>query len=104
MKIITVDEYKNITSSKNGVFVFLNTNSCPLCTDYLEVLNEKNLDGWTIVKIKDDEMKWALVNETIIGTPQTRIYLDNMVVYEKGGIFYTKQYNDIREKLKEFRL
>ena len=104
MKIINVDEYKNIQDPKYGVFVFLNTNSCPLCNDYLEVLNQKNLSGWTIVKIKDDEMKWALVKETIMGTPQTRIYFDDMVVYQKGGIFYTKQYKEIREKLKEFEL
>jgi hypothetical protein len=104
MKIINVDEYKNITSSKNGVFVFLNVSGCPLCNDYLEILNQKNLSGWTIVKIKDDEMKWALVKETIIGTPQTRIYYDNMVVWEKGGIFYTKQYKEVIAKLKEFEL
>ena len=104
MNILNLSDFRNIEAPKNGVYVFLNTNSCPLCTDYLEILNTKNLTGWNIVKITDNEKDWIFKHEVVIGTPTTRIYLDDIVVHEKRGILYTTQYDEVIHKLGVFGL
>lgn len=103
-KVIGLQEFKNLGKDIQGVFAFLNTNACPFCSDYMEVLNNHDTSEWTIIKIKKEDEEWFFKNEFIHATPVTRVYYKGKVVLDKKGLLYKKQYEDITTFVKEMEI
>lgn len=87
------EELKN----KNGVFAFLEMETCFTCNEYLKELKSYNTGMWTIIVI-DKEVRKEFEKENLT-IPLTRIYKDNKIVHEIGGILYSTQINKIFNKI-----
>ena len=107
MKVITKSDFLSI-HKKRGIFAFLNGESCKLCEKYMkEISNFKSSPFYSLLQIillRDDDRHWMVVENQVLSTPCTRIYVDNMYVYQKGGVLFSTQINEFESKIKEWDL
>jgi len=100
VNIITRADFEKLQKPLNGVFGFTFGEGCGLCNIYYEKLKEQGCD-WTIVDLGFDDEKWAFTEMLITGFPSTKIIIDDMTVYNKGGVLFSKQIKEANLKYKE---
>lgn len=93
--------YKNFDPiNQNGVFCFLNMESCFACSEYMKELAQYDTKNWTMVILGDDDSEDF--KSKGFTTPLTRIYVAGRIEHEVGGILYSSQVRDIYNKLASF--
>lgn len=98
MKIITLKEY-SWKKNKNGLFVFTLRNSCGLCSRAVsEISNYDNLDSNfpEIIEVAC-ETEDELFEIDLMIVPVFRLYKNDQIIWQKGGILYDKQIKEMLE-------
>lgn len=107
MKVITKSDFIKIRSKK-GLFSFLNGESCKLCEKYMkEISNFKETlfyNHLQVILLRDEDKHWMFVENQVVSTPCTRIYVEDKYVFQKGGILFSTQIEEFNRKIKEWNL
>ena len=105
MMVITRGEFDRIII-KRGLFAFLNGESCKLCDRYMVSLKDfkdtKFYRNLSILLLRDDDRQWLFVDQQVLSTPLTRLYVDGLPVFQKGGILFDSQIKEFEKKLLEY--
>lgn len=96
MNVITRKQFENI-DPLNGIFVFLNGESCRLCDGFLGKLKGYNTKDWTAVLLSNDDMNHMATKHLVIKVPISRRYVDGLMVKEIHGVLFQKQIRELRE-------
>ena len=93
MKTMSSEEFH--MESKKGKFIFI-VNGCFLCKEYMKELqkNKINTSNWYLINCDEDE-DYYINHEFLDSMPNTRIYKDNVIMWEKGGVLYKKQLKEL---------
>lgn len=85
---INSDEFHHM--EKTGNFVFT-SNDCFLCREYMRELKKNNVDtsSWYLVNVSDDIEFYSW--HYLASMPVTRVYKENVIMHEQGGVLYRKQ-------------
>jgi hypothetical protein len=96
METIVYENFKSIPN-KTGIFALLNIESCFACNEYMKEIKQYNKNHWTIVALSDEDGD-DLFEETGLKPPITRIYVNDRIEYEVGGVLYHKQIKDLFDR------
>lgn len=88
--VVTYSTYASM-DDKNGVFAFLDLDTCFVCTEYLKELQKYDKSEWTIVACPQTILE--------LRTPTTIIFNNNKEVYRREGVLYSTQMREIYEIL-----
>ena len=102
METILYSNFVNIPN-KHGIYALLNIESCFACNEYMKEIKQYNKNHWTIVALSDEDGE-ELFTETKLKPPITRIYVNNRVEYEIGGVLFHTQIRELFNKAAEFQL
>lgn len=94
MKTMNVTEFEK-HRPLNGVYVFSLPSECPLCPVYIKSLANKNTYDWTVVECKPEDKEWAVKKMLIHGFPSTKVYVDDMCVYDREGVLFDVQLREL---------
>lgn len=86
---LSKDEFINM--KKNGVFVF-HSFSCWTCSSHIDNLKERLGHFYTIEYEMDVDYFESI---DVLSTPTTIVYKDNIPVYQKSGMLFESQINDM---------
>lgn len=80
---------------KNGNYVFI-VKDCWLCREYLRELRRQRIDtrDWYLIDCAQDE-DYYMDFHYLKDMPTTRVYKNNVIMYEKSGVLYEKQLNEM---------
>ncbi len=101
MNIIKRKEFEELPRPLTGIYGFTFGEGCGLCNSYYEELQKHGCD-WTIVDLELDDQEWAFTKLLITGFPCTKVYIDDIVVYNKGGVLYSTQIRKAKETYEKF--
>jgi len=85
MKELTVEEYKQ---PKNGIYVYFKP-ECQMCKNYFDNLENTDTSQWFKVDCSQDED--FFISDGLEGMPHTRYYINDTVVWDKGGALFQFQ-------------
>lgn len=85
-------------NNKNGVYIFY-IDECIVCDEYLQALRESNINTkkWYLVNCDEDE-EYYMDKHMLKDMPTTRLYKDNVIMWERSGILYDVQINEMLGK------
>ena len=83
------------TEEKNGKFIFI-VKGCFLCSEYMKELKKHRVDtsDWYLITCDEDE-DYYYRHQYLDKMPNTRIYKNNFVMWEQGGVLYKKQLQEL---------
>lgn len=87
-----------VSTNKNGIFLF-HTNSCSICKKQVEQF-PWNVKHFYLIDC-DEDVNYYIEEEGLDDMPCTRIYKDNVVVWEKHGLFQRLQFEELNENYNE---
>lgn len=102
MEQISREQFEN-EAPLNGVFVFSMHEECPLCEEYLKILEHYDTSGWKEVVLKPEDKEWVVKELVIHGFPATRFYVDGLCTFDRGGILYSTQLKKLRKQQRDFK-
>ena len=93
-----MDKFKE---EKHGIYVFL-IKDCWVCNDYIKELEQNFPKSETWNSIDCDEDLTYIVDELKLDDiPMTRLYDKGVMVWEKSGILYSTQRDELYNKISE---
>jgi hypothetical protein len=102
METLVYSNFKEL-KGKNGIYAILDLDSCFACNEYMKELKKYDKDHWTIVAMSE-ENTLEFIEEEGIKPPITRIYINDRVLYEVGGVLYPKQIATLYEEASKYGL
>jgi len=96
---LMIEQHKEL---KNGIYIY-NKPDCRLCVSYFKVLETRNTEDWYSVDCSQDEEYF--IEQGIDSMPLTRYYVNDNIVWQKGGVLFDFQVNDLlnTKQLREAR-
>jgi hypothetical protein len=96
MKEINRGQFETVIKENKKNIVFFRIESCGGCDFYLKEIKHNNIDtsDWYMVTIGMDEISYYL-SLGIDKMPVTRIYRNDKVIWEKIGVLFNLQFNNL---------
>tara|TARA_R110001592_G_scaffold212344_5_gene464630 strand:+ start:257 stop:784 length:528 start_codon:yes stop_codon:yes gene_type:complete len=102
METLVYSNFKNLTN-KNGIYAILDLDSCFACNEYMKELKKYDKEHWTIIAMSEEDTLDFIETEGL-KPPITRIYVNDRVQYEVGGVLYPKQIITLYEEASKYGL
>lgn len=83
--------------NKNGIYIFV-VDDCSVCRTYIAELKKIDTSNWHGVNCNED-IYFYFEDELVDDMPCTRIYKNNKVVWEKRGVLYSAQIQEMYKQL-----
>jgi hypothetical protein len=95
MKTLSVSEYSE--TLKNGLFLFTLRNYCGLCTMATTEINKYTSPDFPELFEVACETEDELFSLGLMVVPVFRLYKNDQMIWQKGGILYEKQVKEMLE-------
>lgn len=96
METLVYNNFKEL-KGKTGIYAILDLDSCFACNEYMKELKQYDKSHWTIIAMSE-ENALEFTKEEGLKPPITRIYVNDRVQYEIGGVLYPKQITHLYEE------
>jgi len=94
MNKVTIEEFKK---EQHGIYIFF-IDDCSVCTSYIRELDNKNVDtsNWNLIDCNEN-LTYCMEEAVLEDIPMTRLYDNGNKIWEKGGILYETQRQELYE-------
>lgn len=94
MHKLTKDGFES-QKKPNGIYIFASLD-CFTCTHHIDEFKKFSNSFYVVPTTEDPEY---FINLGINITPTTRLYKNGEIVFEKSGMFFETQFNELRRVL-----